>query len=160
MPWHSRSPAETHALARGLAEALPGNGGVVTLNGPLGAGKTVFAKGLAEGLGVDPARLASPTFVLASELPLGPGARIERLVHADFYRIEHGRELEAAGLDDWLAPGTLLLAEWGERFAEWLPEDRLEVALLAEGAESRGLRVRAHGPVAEDALARWRDRCP
>jgi tRNA threonylcarbamoyladenosine biosynthesis protein TsaE len=133
---------------------------VVTLNGPLGAGKTVFAKGLAEGLGVDPAFLASPTFVLASELPLGPGARVERLIHADFYRIEEGAELEAAGLDDWLAPGAVLVAEWGERFGAWLPEDRLEVALRAEGAESRGLRARAGGPESEHALARWRDRCP
>jgi tRNA threonylcarbamoyl adenosine modification protein YjeE len=133
---------------------------VVTLSGELGTGKTVFAKGLAEGLGVDPALLASPTFVLAAELPLPPGARVERLVHADFYRVEEGEELEAAGLDDWLAPGTLLVAEWGERFAAWLPEDRLEVALLAEGAESRALRVRAGGPGAEEALARWRARCP
>jgi len=68
MPWHSRSPAETRALARALGESVEAEGLVVALSGPLGAGKTVFAKGVAQGLGLDPAWLASPTFVIAAEL--------------------------------------------------------------------------------------------
>ena len=71
--WHSRSPDETRSLARGLAAAVDREGAVVSLVGPLGAGKTEFAKGVAEGVGLDASVLASPSFTIASEVPLaGP----------------------------------------------------------------------------------------
>jgi tRNA threonylcarbamoyladenosine biosynthesis protein TsaE len=131
----------------------------VTLIGALGAGKTVFAKGVAEGLGLDPAELASPTFVIAAELPTPAGLR---LVHADLYRVESSDELEAAGLLDWLAPATLLLVEWADRFPDALPKDHLEVHLEAPGPgpEARRLEPRAGGPASEALLGRWRQRCP
>lgn len=156
MPWRSRSPAETTALARALGESAPEAGGVLVLVGPLGAGKTVFAKGVAEGLGTPRDALASPTFVIAQELSTGRGPR---LVHADFYRVESEEELEAAGLLDWLSPGTLLVVEWGDRFPVALPKDRLEVALSpGDGEDERRIAVRAGGPEAERWLARWRRR--
>src|SRR5262245_19190084 len=65
--WTSRSPEETRAAARSLARALRGRGLAIALVGPLGAGKTAFVQGLAEGLGLDGAPVVSPTFVLASE---------------------------------------------------------------------------------------------
>ena len=68
MELHSRNPAETRALARLLAREIDSRGLVITLVGPLGAGKTVFAKGLAEGLDVDEGLLSSPSFVIANEL--------------------------------------------------------------------------------------------
>ncbi|MDX1648871.1 MAG: tRNA (adenosine(37)-N6)-threonylcarbamoyltransferase complex ATPase subunit type 1 TsaE [Myxococcota bacterium] len=161
MPWRSRSPDETRALARALAAcAAPrakGGAVVVTLHGALGAGKTVFAKGLAEGLGVPPERVASPTFVIAQELPTPAGPR---LVHADWYRVEDAAELEAAGLSDWLAPGTVLVVEWGERYPEALPTDRLEVRLEAEDEHVRRVEARAGGPEAAAVEACWRERCP
>ncbi len=166
MCWTSRSPAETRALAQGLAAALESLGGVVGLVGPLGAGKTVFAQGLAEGLGLDPGLVASPTFVIAGELPLGPEAPVERLVHADFYRVEDPLELEMAGLADWLAPGTLLLAEWADRFPQDLPDDRIEVRIDTSGTggpEQRSVRALAlgwSGSASERVLGRWRARCP
>lgn len=135
---------------------------MVTLTGDLGAGKTVFVKGLAEGLGVDPLQVASPTFVIAAEHELGGAGRPERLVHADGYRLEGEAELEAAGLLDWLAPGTLLAVEWGEGFAGCLPADRLEVRLAAVAArpDARALEAHPRGPRAEAVLARWRQHCP
>ncbi len=158
MPWHSRSPAETRALGRGLAASSPDEGGVVSLAGPLGAGKTVLAKGVAEGLGLDPERTASPTFVIASEVGTPGGLR---LVHADFYRVESADELEAAGLHDWLAPGTFLLVEWGDRFPEVLPGDRLEVRLVPlEDDSARRVEANGGGPLARAWLDRWRKRCP
>ena len=129
----------------------------MSLGGALGAGKTVFAKGLAEGLGLPEERVTSPTFVIAQELPTPRGPR---LVHADWYRVEHAEELDAAGLDDWLAPGTLLVVEWGERFPEALPSDRLEVHLEAEGESERRITARAGGPEAEALHSCWRARCP
>jgi tRNA threonylcarbamoyladenosine biosynthesis protein TsaE len=135
---------------------------VVTLTGALGAGKTVFVTGLAEGLGVDPLQVASPTFVIANEHALEGSARPRRLVHADGYRLESEVELEAAGLLDWLDGGTLLALEWGEDFAGCLPADRLEVRLAAVAGEpdARSLEVSARGPGAEVVLGRWRQRCP
>jgi tRNA threonylcarbamoyladenosine biosynthesis protein TsaE len=158
MRWHSRSEAETRALGRGLGAAAGEKGGVVTLAGPLGAGKTVFAQGVGEGLGLPAGLLASPTFTIAQELATPRGLV---LVHADAYRLDALEELETAGLDDWLAPGRLLLLEWGDRFAQALPTDRLEVR-LEPGSETseRGVEARAHGAEAEALLARWRERCP
>ena len=159
--WRSRSPAETRALARGLAGALGAEGLVVSLVGALGAGKTEFAKGMAEGLGLDSALLASPTFTIAQELPLPalPDAP-RRLVHADCYRLAAPEELEAAGLADWLEPGTALVAEWGDRFPEALGRERLEVTLREGDDGSREISAHAFGRAAALALARWRERCP
>lgn len=133
---------------------------VVALAGPLGAGKTLFATGVAEALGIDPAWLQSPTFAIAVEFPLPPGASHQRLVHADFYRLESADELELAGLTDWLAAGTLLLVEWADRFADALPEKRLELRIDPEGENARRLRARAQGAVAKAVLERWREQCP
>jgi tRNA threonylcarbamoyladenosine biosynthesis protein TsaE len=161
--WRSRSPAETRALARGLAAALESEAeGIVVISiGPLGAGKTEFAKGLAEGFGLPGSALASPTFTIAQELPLPErGAGPRRLVHADCYRLESAEELEAAGLPDWLGAGTVLFAEWGDRFRDAFGPERLEVAIAEapDGARELGAAARGAGP--ERVLARWRERCP
>jgi tRNA threonylcarbamoyladenosine biosynthesis protein TsaE len=157
MRWRSRSPAETRAAARELAEEVGPAGAVVALIGALGAGKTVFAKGLAEGLGLPPQLLASPTFTIAHELAAPGGLR---LVHADLFRIESPAELEAAGWLDWLGPGTLLAVEWADRWPDELPADRLELRLtgVSEGQGERELDASAFGPGAGSLLARWRAR--
>ena len=67
--WTSQSPDHTLRAGALLAEAIGDDGLVVALDGPLGAGKTVFAKGLAAGLGIDPAAVTSPTFTIAGEYP-------------------------------------------------------------------------------------------
>jgi tRNA threonylcarbamoyladenosine biosynthesis protein TsaE len=128
----------------------------VALVGPLGAGKTAFVQGLAEGLGVDPGEVASPTFVIASEYPETRGLR---LVHADLYRLESEAELEAAGFRDLLAPDVVLAVEWADRFPDALPRDRLEVRIGRQpGAEAthREIFAVALGPAAAQVLARWR----
>ena len=134
---------------------------MVSLVGALGAGKTEFAKGLAEGLGLPAALLASPTFSIAQEVPLpvragGP----RRLVHADCYRLESRAELEAAGLSDWLVPGTVLIAEWGDRFEAALGSDRLAVRLWELDDGSREITAVARGPGGTRTLVGWRERCP
>ena len=150
------SPEATRAAAGALAGAVGPEGLLVALVGPLGAGKTVFAKGLAEGLGLDPAVVASPTFVIASEYTAPDG---RRLAHVDLYRVESAAELEAAGFLDWLEPGVLLAVEWADRLPDALPADRLELRLSRPDAEvsadSRTLQAKALGAAAEAALARW-----
>lgn len=152
MSLRSPTPEVTQAYGAALAAALDDAGAVVLLRGPLGAGKTCFVKGLAGGLGVPPERVQSPTFVIAQELPLPRG---DVLVHVDCYRIESEAELESAGLLDWLAPGALVVAEWGERVPGAWPDDRLEIAFERE-AEGRRIEVRARGAASHALLERWR----
>ncbi len=153
MRLRSRSPEESRALARALGAVLAdsGRGAVLGLIGPLGAGKTEFVKGLAEGLGVDPALVASPTFVIASAYP---GGRLE-LAHVDLYRIESEDELLATGFLDLLAPDAVVAVEWADRFPEALPADRVEIRIARPDADTRELTVHGHGPEAKAVVESW-----
>ena len=158
--WRSRSPDETRALGRGLAAALDEKGLVVSLVGALGAGKTEFAKGLAEGLGLPAAALASPSFTIAHDLPLpSRTGALRRLVHADWFRVRSLAELEGAGLDDWLGADAVLVVEWGDRFPEVLGAELLEVRFEEEADGSRRVAARARGARPAAVLARWGERC-
>ena len=156
--WTSPSPEATHEAARRLAAALDPSGLAIGLIGPLGAGKTAFIKGLAAGLGLDPARVASPTFVIASEYPTPRGLR---LAHVDCLRVESEDELETAGFLDLLVPGVVLAVEWSDRVPRALPEDRLELRFARPpgpgAATRRELNAVGFGPASRAALARWRD---
>jgi tRNA threonylcarbamoyladenosine biosynthesis protein TsaE len=111
-------------------------------------------KGIASGLGIEPLRVQSPTFVLAHELPLADG---RALVHVDCYRVAGEAELESAGLFDWLAPGALLVAEWADRVPGAWPRDHLELRFTRGADEfTRTLDASARGPSANALLARWR----
>jgi tRNA A37 threonylcarbamoyladenosine biosynthesis protein TsaE len=82
-------------------------------------------------------------------------------VHVDFYRVASVEELDAAGLHDWLEPGSLVVAEWGERFAAELPSDRLEISISSgEVPESRILEAQALGAHSQALLERWSKRWP
>ncbi len=126
----------------------------MVLSGPLGAGKTLFAKGLAQGLGVAPEAVTSPTFAICSEYDLADG---RRLAHLDGYRLESTAELESAGFLDLLVAGTIVMIEWGERFRDALPADRLEIEISRPGKipTQRRLDAVACGPTATRVLAQW-----
>jgi len=151
----SPSPDATRAAGRLLGRAFGLRGGVLALVGPLGAGKTLFVKGLAEGLGVAPALVSSPTFVIANEYPLAAG---RTLCHVDLYRVASAAELESAGFLDQHAPGNVVAVEWSDRLPEALPADRLTVEIApGDGDSQRVLDAIASGPVARSLLARWRE---
>jgi len=119
-------------LARELAPPL-----VVLLRGDLGAGKTTLVKGIAEGFeAASTEDVTSPTFTLVHEYR-GPRAT---LYHIDLYRIDTERELETLGLDDLLAPGNILLIEWGEKFARLARERNAEIVLERVGDSERKIR--------------------
>lgn len=153
--FRSRSPEETRAAGRALGRVVRAGGArrlVVALIGSLGAGKTAFVKGLAEGMGAAPEAVTSPTFGIAAEVDTPAGL----LVHVDLYRIESEGELEAAGLRDWLS-SRVLAVEWADRFPCSLPEERLDVVLEpGPGDEARWLAVTAIGAAAEAVLAAWK----
>ena len=114
-------------------------GDVVTLSGPLGAGKTTFARTLVGHLDGD-SEVPSPTFALVQRYETPRLA----LSHCDLYRLHDG-ELEELGLDEALDDGALLI-EWPERAAAWLPQDRLDIALGETGAiDTRTLVLTGYG---------------
>ena len=132
----TRSEEETIALAADLArEWTPPR--CVLLIGRLGAGKTTFAKGVAEGLGAAPAdEISSPTFALIHEH--GGGL----LYHVDLYRLDTEAEAASLGLDEILARQAVVLLEWAERFPRLLPEERIEVRIEPRDGEERFLEVK------------------
>lgn len=127
----------TLALGRDLAGELS-RGDLLCLNGPLGAGKTVLTRGLAEGLGIEDVRLvSSPTYVLVHEYPCTPP-----LYHLDLYRmVAPAEELENLGLEEMLADGVVLI-EWAARAGDALPAPRLEMDIELTGPESRAMTLR------------------
>jgi len=96
------------------------------LKGPLGAGKSVLARAVARGAGVE-GPIPSPTFNLVFRYPTQRGVP---LVHMDLYRIEHSAELWELGWEELGAAGELVLVEWPERARELLPHDRWEIDLV------------------------------
>ena len=132
----SPSPGTTRALGARLgAAAAPGD--VIALVGPLGAGKTELARGIARGLGVaEP--VTSPTFILVAE----HAGRLP-LFHVDCYRLDGAEDALAAGiLDDRAAEGVTVI-EWAERLGAALPAGRLDVAIDGTGDAPRALVLRA-----------------
>lgn len=121
--------------------ALLRAGDVVILTGELGAGKTTFTQGLAEGLGVR-GPITSPTFVIARVHPSLNGG--PALVHVDAYRLGDAAELDDLDLDTDVDQAVTVV-EWGAGLAEALAPDRLEVTLARGTGEDRMLRATAHG---------------
>ncbi len=131
----TNSEAETIAVGRDLGRSLrPGD--VVLLDGPLGAGKTAFARGLAEGLGCETDAVASPTFTIVHEYP-GPVP----LQHADLYRLNPD-EVDDLGLED-LMEGQVLAVEWPERWRHAPAGARL-VSIEPAGGDRRQIRISAY----------------
>ena len=121
MQYITHSPEETRALGRTLAQALQG-GAVVAFTGDLGAGKTAFVSGMAEGLGIEE-RVTSPTFTIVNEYE---GGRLP-LFHFDMYRLGSADELFDIGWEDYLARGGVCAVEWSENVADALEEGCLRV---------------------------------
>ena len=108
-------------------------GTIVALDGPLGAGKTHFSKGLALGLGYQ-GPVTSPTFALVQEYR---GGRLP-VFHFDFYRLDYAEELLQLGWDDYLDEEGVIIAEWAEKFPELLPpEQTIQLKISVEPDQGR-----------------------
>jgi N-acetylmuramate 1-kinase len=145
-------------IASRLALALKSRD-VIALSGPLGAGKTTFARAVIAGLGAG-TEVPSPTFALMQRYEV-PHLT---LTHCDFYRLATG-ELDELGLEDALSEGAVLV-EWPERASSWLPQDRLDIAIEETGRPgARRVVLTGHGSWAKrldrlEALSRFLDRTP
>ncbi len=140
----TRSAEETRALGAQLAGYLKA-GDVLTLSGPLGAGKSELARGIARGLGIAGA-LPSPTFTI---LNVYQGSAFP-LYHYDWYRVEDPEELVAIGAEEQLPGDGVTLVEWSEQAPELLPEDRLAVRLISLEEEQRLVCLRPLGRFRQD----------
>jgi tRNA threonylcarbamoyladenosine biosynthesis protein TsaE len=153
--FRSPEPERTRGVAAALASVLPETGLVLSLCGGLGAGKTLFVKGLAEGMGLAPESVTSPTFTIVNEYTRDAGVK---LIHIDLYRLESEIELEEVGFFDLLELDAVLAIEWGDRFPKLLPRDRVEVVIerpADAGGQERLLEVGCAGPVSERVLRDW-----
>jgi tRNA threonylcarbamoyladenosine biosynthesis protein TsaE len=127
----AHGPKETRAIGRELSLALQENS-VIGLSGDLGAGKTEFVKGIAEGLGGTDL-VTSPTFTLIHEYRSG---RLP-LFHMDFYRLETEKELDEIGFDDYLREPGICAIEWADRFPDRIPRDAIRVEIQISSGDER-----------------------
>jgi tRNA threonylcarbamoyladenosine biosynthesis protein TsaE len=131
------SSEETEQLGEILGRHLAG-GEWVALHAPLGAGKTVFAKGIARALGV-PDVITSPTYTIVSEYE----GRL-RLVHVDLYRIDGTDEFEQLAVDELAGEHSVVVIEWPERAGDALPSDTLVVTMTIRQDGSRTVALPEH----------------
>jgi tRNA threonylcarbamoyladenosine biosynthesis protein TsaE len=131
----TRSEAETLEAGRELGTLL-GPGDIVLLLGNLGMGKTVFARGLATGLGVDPEQVRSPSFTLVN-----PYRGRVPVYHIDLYRIDKTADLEELGLEEVLGGDGVAVVEWAERLGPYHPRRHVEVRVDDRGGDERQITI-------------------
>lgn len=145
----SRSIDETFALGERLGKVLT-SGDFVGLDGQLGAGKTLFSRGVASGVGVSTDDVSSPTYSIVQTYT-------GRLVlhHADLYRLRGEGDLFATGYFDLLESAGAMLVEWIAQVPAARPDDSVLIELEVLSADARRLTVSARGPRAQALVERW-----
>lgn len=127
----SRSATQTEAFAADFAATLQ-NGDVVLLSGDLGAGKTVFTKGIARAMGITD-EVVSPTYAYLNVYG--------RLYHYDCYRLSSGEDAEALGLTDYFGGDNVCVIEWAENISDVLPEHCIKVSIERLADNTRKITV-------------------
>ena len=135
----SCSPADTDRLAAALVSILPERA-TIALCGTLGAGKTRFVQGLAAAVGLDPAEVTSPTFVLCQQF-----SSSRRLYHLDAYRLHDADEFRELGTEELYQEQALTLIEWADKVEPALPDSYLLIQIEVTGEQSRTFRISASG---------------
>ena len=130
----SGSERETDSLGESLGRRID-SGACIAVVGALGAGKTVFVRGICRGMGVTE-EILSPTFVLYEEF----SGRLP-VVHIDLYRLEHEQEIEELGVFDKLGTDCVILAEWGDRSRYLLDSSGVVIGLAFAGEQSRRIEI-------------------
>jgi tRNA threonylcarbamoyladenosine biosynthesis protein TsaE len=145
----SHSAAQTQRLGARLG-ALCAPGAAILLDGDLGTGKTVFAKGIAEGLGVTD-HVSSPTFAIIHQY----NGRLP-LAHVDLYRLEGNAAAISTGLEDYLRADGVTVVEWPSRAPDVFGNDYVVVSFRHLSETKRGVRISPHGSSARELVAQFR----
>ena len=143
MHQRTKGPRETQALGERLGQLLVESSGgfVVSLDGPLGAGKTCFAKGVAAAFGVRKKVVTSPTYAYMNQYE----SVSHNLFHLDFYRVDQQSSLFDLCIMDALAGDGICIVEWGERFERALPSDRICVRIEVVAPKARDIVLTSSG---------------
>ena len=150
LPWKVVSTSHQHTTRLGQVIGCVLRGGeTIALYGPLGAGKTVLVRGIAQGLDASPTAISSPTFVVIREYYQG---RLP-LAHVDLYRIRSPLELVSTGLIEYFSGQTVTAIEWADKGLAALPQDRIEIALNHRTARNRTIQLNVTGPKSGEILA-------
>lgn len=131
----SKTPSQTKRIAKKIREIYPEHN-LILLSGDLGSGKTVFAKGIGELLGLDEKNIKSPTYTLMREYDTFP-----KLLHADFYRLTAKDDLLIGNIDLWLAKEGIAIVEWPEVALEDFPKPHIRIIIEKTGENSREIKV-------------------
>jgi len=119
----TNSAKETLMFGKELASKFQG-GEIICLEGNLGGGKTVFAKGVARGLGITKS-ITSPTFVFWRIYRISKGENIKHFCHVDLYRLQKPQDISGLGIDEyWQRDDTVCLIEWAEKIKQYLPNKK------------------------------------
>lgn len=137
--YQSSSEEETRKIAKDFAQLLK-SGDVVALFGDLGSGKTVFVKGLAQGLGIK-TRITSPTFVLIKSYPIYRAQNSLSFYHLDLYRLNVGKDIESLGLEEIFSKDSIVVIEWADRLKN-LPGQIIEVFIEKNDQKERNIKIR------------------
>ncbi len=135
----ANSPEDTICLGRKIGKLLKA-GNVIALVGNLGAGKTVIAKGLCDGLGVKEDYITSPTYTIINQYD----GRMP-VYHIDLYRLNDSKELYNLGWDEYIYGNGTCIIEWADKAAEMLPEEYLMLNIEVTGKDKREIILQAKG---------------
>ncbi|VAX35609.1 tRNA threonylcarbamoyladenosine biosynthesis protein TsaE [hydrothermal vent metagenome] len=147
----TKNPEETIAFGKKLAKNLS-SGNIICLIGDLGAGKTTFVKGLAQGLKVNPNKVSSPTFVVMNiyegKLPI---------YHFDLYRMEGNEDMAMIGYEEFLYGDGIAVIEWAEHLGNLMPKDYIRIELTHHKPQGRKIKLSVKGKRYEHFIDRHLD---
>lgn len=132
MKYITNSAEETIEIGKSFAEKL-NKGTVVLLSGEMGAGKTVFVKGMAQGLGIK-SLITSPTYAYMNDYD-------GILYHYDCYRLTSGEDAESLGLTDYFYAGGICVVEWSENIADVIPSGAIRITIEKTGETQRSIEI-------------------
>ncbi len=139
----TNSEKETFEFAKKFAKKLK-SGEVIGLVGDLGAGKTVFTKGLATGLGIKD-NINSPTFVVMKVYEIANRkSQIANLIHVDAYRLKSEKNLKNIGLEEYLNKDNIVVIEWADRVKKILPKNTTHINIKHDQGDKRILEIKTH----------------
>lgn len=136
----TNSPRQSQKVAENLAKTLEA-GDVIALYGDLGAGKTIFAQGLARGLKIK-RKITSPTFVFMRSYSFVKNKQPLTFYHLDLYRGEENSDFRSLGLEEIFSKDSIVVLEWAEKIKQSLPKKRIDITIESINEKTRKIKIK------------------